>query len=599
MSGARRPITARVAIAAMLLAGCGAGSAGDSPDASIITGDAGIFDAPPSCAINVTFSLPPGHAEPIAGDIIQATGLVTNGPAFLQPVWQVKHNGVTTTPPAIDDHGLVVQFTVDEAGVYEVVFAPDNLGACSAWDMPLNVKAAGANSAPWRLRVVPSTGAAPPQEQIIRVSGGAPAALGTIVLQPGSAADGHLLDGSAAPVAAALRFEPDATPDLPVEASAGNDGAFHVRVQNGPHHVLVVPIDATRAPARLPWNALTPDLTLPSSDLISGTVRAPDDSPVAGARVVLTIAGVPTTVATTDASGAWSVRGHRGGTVAVTVAPPAASGLPRLEVTGAALDLAQPVAIHYAPGLATTDLGGAVVRAGAVAAPGARVSFVGPVAAAATITAGTTVTAGGRIQLSAVANGAGVLPPTRVPAIAQRAVIATTPTVFAVVALDPTSAPATIDAPGLVSLTGTITDASGAPRANARVLVTPTGDLGAATMIPAAAITDASGGFAIQVAPGGHYALAATDPALALARVDRPDVTGGALGAVALGPALPLSATIQVAAQPGGLVGAAVSLLCATCTGVDRTKPVAEGVTDIAGGFSMAVPDPGVAPMLR
>lgn len=587
-------------LALALVAGCGAGDVGQDSDAGGTVVDGGGNDAPPSCTTNVTFSFPPMHAEPVAGDLVTATGTVANGLGIATYRWQVVYDGVASTPPAIDLDGAVVQFAVPEAGPYAIHFEAGDFSQCQAWDGTLNVKAPGANSVPWRLRVVPGDGGAPPQEQVIQVSGGAPAALGTIVLQPGSVANGHVVDGSGLPVAAALRFEPDAAPDLPVEASTRNDGSFQVRVQGGPHHVLIVPIDPSRAPVRIAgWQSFTPDLTVPSADLISGTVRAPDDSPVVGARVALVIAGTPTTIATTDASGAWSVRGHRGGAVAVTVAPPPAGGLPRLEVTGAALDLAQPVAIRYAPGLAIADLGGAVVRAGTTPAPGARVTFVGAIGSAGTITAGTAVSAAGRIQQTAVAAGDGVLPSVRVPAVAQRAVIATAPTVFAVVAVDAASAPATLDAPAPVAMTGTITDASGAPRAAARVRIAPIGDLAVATMIPAAATTDASGQFTLQVAPGGHYALAASDPTLALARADRADVLGGAVGAVALGAALPLSGAVQIAAQPSLLPGAALSLLCATCSGVERSRTVAESVTDASGVFYMAVPDPGVAPALR
>jgi hypothetical protein len=42
----------------------------------------------------------------------------------------------------------------------------------------------------------------------------------------------------------------------------------------------------------------------------------------------------------------------------------------------------------------------------------------------------------------------------------------------------------------------------------------------------------------------------------------------------------------------GASAGALVQVLCATCTGIDRTRPLAEVTTDGAGHYVFAVPDP-------
>ena len=48
-------------------------------------------------------------------------------------------------------------------------------------------------------------------------------------------------------------------------------------------------------------------------------------------------------------------------------------------------------------------------------------------------------------------------------------------------------------------------------------------------------------------------------------------------------------------ASPLRAVG--VAALCQLgCTGVERERPLGEAVTDAAGRFAVAVPDPGVAP---
>jgi hypothetical protein len=580
---------------ALVLAGCGAGSAAQVPDAGG-SGDANPgSDAAPTCTTNVTFA----PAAPVAGDQVVATGTVDNGPGISDFAWQVMFGGAIVPSPPIDQFGSTVQFLADQAGPYQIHFQAGAFASCLAWDGTLNVGAPGANRVPWRVRIAPAGDLAPPQEQILQVPGGADFTAGPILIQPGLVVDGHVVDGAGAPLAAALRFEPDATPDLPIEAAAVG-GSFHVRVQSGPHHVLIIPTDPTHAPVRLAgWQGFTSELAVPGADAISGTVRAPDNSPVVGARVELTIAGTPTTIATTDAAGAWSVLGHRGGTVAISVVPPAAGGLPRLDVRDATLDLTQPVAVRYAPSLATIDLAGTTILSGIAVAPGARVTFVGTIASAGTVTAGLAAPAAGRIQQTAIADGAGVLPSVRVPAVAQRAVIAPTPAVFAVIDVDAASPPATLTAPAPITLTGTVTVPGGGALPGAHVQLAPIGDLATATLIPAGAIADATGQFSIQVAPGGHYGLVASDPTLAHARAAMPDVTGGAFIAVPLGAALVVNGSVQLAAQPSGLVGAGLTLLCATCTGVERSRAVAEGVTGTSGYFQMAVPDPGVTPAVR
>jgi hypothetical protein len=41
------------------------------------------------------------------------------------------------------------------------------------------------------------------------------------------------------------------------------------------------------------------------------------------------------------------------------------------------------------------------------------------------------------------------------------------------------------------------------------------------------------------------------------------------------------------------VIGASVQILCATCTGLDATRPIAETATDTVSRYRIAVPDPG------
>jgi len=42
----------------------------------------------------------------------------------------------------------------------------------------------------------------------------------------------------------------------------------------------------------------------------------------------------------------------------------------------------------------------------------------------------------------------------------------------------------------------------------------------------------------------------------------------------------------------GASPGALVQILCAACTGVDRTRPIAEVTTDASGHYVVVLPDP-------
>jgi hypothetical protein len=591
----RAPAAVWAAIAlGLAAAGCGAGKANPYPDAPG-NGDGGVNpDAPPACTTYVDFA----PASPIAGAApVVATGHVDNGSGFSTYAWIVRHAGADVAYTTVDLDGKTIQFDVPDPGPYDVHFEAGPTSECQATDTTLNVEAPGANVQAWRVRVVPPTGAAaPPQERLVNVKGGADFDYGTFSLDPGAVVAGTVVDGTGAPVTGYLRFAPEATPDVPVEAFAAADGTFQVRVQGARHDVLIVPSSGALAPVRVVGWQLEPQLVVPDGAAITGVVDGPGGGPLAGARVELSIDGVPTTVATTDGAGAWTVLGHAGGAVDLTVVPPAVTGLPRLDIAGATLDLTQPVAVRYAASIAAISVGGAAVHSAGAPAPGARVTFTGTVAAAGTATAGsTTAAARGSASAVAVADGAGVLPATLVVAAPLTAVVEPSPAVAAVVAVDTSGgAPAVIDAPAPVQLTGTATDPAGAPRAGVRVRLVPTGALAIATTLAPAAVSGADGTFSIDVAPGGHYALAATDLALRYAALDVPDVVAGDQGALALGPAIALTGGVAVSGG-GGVGGAAVTLLCATCAGVDRSRAFGEAVTSGGGDFKLAVPDPGTA----
>jgi hypothetical protein len=45
-----------------------------------------------------------------------------------------------------------------------------------------------------------------------------------------------------------------------------------------------------------------------------------------------------------------------------------------------------------------------------------------------------------------------------------------------------------------------------------------------------------------------------------------------------------------------GLPAVGVSALCYLCAGLERERPLGDAVSDVAGSFAVAIPDPGAAP---
>jgi hypothetical protein len=229
----------------------------------------------------------------------------------------------------------------------------------------------------------------------------------------------------------------------------------------------------------------------------------------------------------------------------------------------------------------------------ATALPGAKVSVVGALAAVGTVTAGVVANASGEVRITATADGAGVLPTLRAPAAALSAVIEPAPGDLAVTALDLSAGvPASLDAPAMLPVTTAIHAPSSALIGGVTLDAVPLGALQLAGASAVRATSNASGTIATRLAAGGHYELRLSDPAGRGAQLVLPDVTASTVGAnhTLLG-AVRVTATIRDA---GGVVPAAsVQLLCSACSGLVRSRPVAEGTTGLDGKFSLAVPDPG------
>ena len=583
-----------VLVAALLAAGCGA-QFGGGDDAPFVDASSSS-DAAPGCDIGVQFS----PAEPTAGDTVYAYAAVPDaGGQFLEYAWTVMHEGADVPFAFTAADGSAIRFDTSDPGPHYVSLAVTG-SSCFDFDAPLNVRAPGATDTTWRVRFVAPPGAiAPPQERSVVVPSGADFDMGEISLDTGAVITGAVEDAGGVAMAAYLRLTPAGTPDVTIDGFAGADGAYAIRTTLERHDLLIIPFSSDIPPiALLDWVPVSGTFVLDGGAEVTGTVRDPANAAVPGATVTVRVNGVPSTVGTTDAAGAFTVRARPAASAIVTVdvVPPPASGLPRLATSGAVLDLAQPLQLRYAPGLATRDVGGVAIEQGGAAAAGAEVTFTGTIAAAGTVTAGlTTAPAAGSYAITVAAGGAGVLPAALVPAAPGTAIVAPATGAPGVVAVDLTSAaPAVIDAPAGASLTGRVIGPDGTPVVGADLRAAPVGALAAADLGQAHAVADAAGTFALPVAGGGAYELVIVDRNRQLALLRTQIVVAGSasLGDLELPDGLTLRGTVRL--NGSSAAGAAVTIFCESCTDEDRDRPAAESGTDGGGTFRATVLDPGL-----
>lgn len=591
----RPPRRAALALAAAAgLAACGYSLDSGPGD------DGGMPDGPPACSAFVSFE----PASPIASPttVVRANATVTGAPGVVDYAWTVTFGGaaLATTPAQAD--GSAITFPAALPGVYAVRLEVGGVLGCPTVQAPLNVLAPGANQVLYRLRVTPPASASvPPLETIVPVSGGADFTFNAVSLDPGLIAAASVRSGGTG-VAAYLRLMPVAARDAATELFTDAAGGFNARLLGQAHDVLAIPAVPGYAPRLVEsWPPGSSVIDVGPGVTVTGAVRGPGGTALAGAKVQLRIGDVPSTLATTAAmTGAFSlqVEPDPGAVIAVDVTPPAGSGLPRLLAQSTTFDLGQSFQIDYAGALALRDLAGATVRRQGAPVAGAKVVVVGAVAVAGTVAAGgAPVSASGVVRVAVTANGAGVLPSALAPARALSAVIEAAPGDHAVTAIDLSSAtPASIDAPPAVAIATQLRRPDGTPIAEAVLDAIPAGALALAGVTSAVrARSGAGGGLAASLAAGGRYDLRIHDPVHGRgAPVAAAGVTAPAIAAsYTLGRALIGDGQVVMQGSPTPVGGASVQLLCTGCTGLARDRPVAEATTRPDGGFRLVVPDPG------
>ncbi|MGE0546013.1 MAG: hypothetical protein AB7O24_14200 [Kofleriaceae bacterium] len=566
-----------IVVIGLVAVGCGANNADGSDDAS-------MTDAASGCDVAISFS----PDTPDAGQLVQATALVAGAQGVASYAWEVFF--ANTLVAQGTDPGLT--FSVPAAGEYDVRVTVTVPGAsCPQAQSFLSVNS-GTGSQLRLLVTPPASANALPYVRPLYVGG--PLNL-DIQLDDKDPLDVSVVQPSTAGVAAYLRFQPQGLlADAVVEAFSAPSGVASARLYQTTHDVLVIPIGTTAlAPRRIiGWTPGTP-LTIDGGAVVSGTVKDATDQPISGAWVQLTIGGVPSTLASTDANGAFAVRAAWTGTpvVRLAITPPDALGLPRIEAA-APLDLAAAIDVRYGP-TTIRSVGGVHVDYGGAAAANANVTIVGELPDAATITnSGAPRMASGYVRASAQTDGSGDLAAANVPAAALHAVVAVASGDRAVVVFDTSSSvPSAIDAPAMISKPTSAIGPDGAIRTAVLRLI----PRGALALAGAPELTQGTGGgttVTARLASGGSYDARWSDPGGRGGGLLIENVTADSLDAsYALPEPVEIHGTLRILGSPNPVIGASIQVLCGTCTGLERDRPIAE-VTSNVHGYSVIVPRP-------
>jgi len=595
-----------------LAIGCGASGVGDDDDDDVVLPDGG----PPACDMGASVS----PTAPRAPATIVVTGAIDKRGLFgLESFsWAVDRNGtpVETTPR--DPAASEIEFEAPTAGPYRIIVSGDVGGSsCAQYSTTVNVTDPAANDETYRLALVPRADQpAPPQLQLVTIAGGADFDIGPRNLGSGLAVSGTLRAPGGAATAGYLRAVATAEPVLaiPRETFAGVDGSFQLRLLPGAYDVLVVADGTGIAPAMLlgiEAAALSGVLDVPTADTLSGTVVRADDSPVSGARVALTIDGVPSTIGITDGVGAFTVLAHAGGATALTVVP-ADTSLPQLDVPASAGWVAAPetsLAIRYGAGTAARAESFTLVASdGATAVPGASVTFIArPVVAAGTLTpaAGTPMDADATARVTATADGAGAVGPLSLPPAVYDVVVgppagSAGADVASLAVVDLMSAAPALSSLSLAAPAHVGVSAPLAPLGT-RVTAVPRGMLARAAAATVETATAALGRIDLDLVGAGEYDVTIHTPAGYGRAPVLFAVTAPAAGAVleldpiALPDAIAITGSVQSPDIAGGVSGVTVLLLCGDCTGAAATVPIAKTVSGSGGAFTLLVPDPGTS----
>jgi hypothetical protein len=394
-------------------------------------------------------------------------------------------------------------------------------------------------------------------------------------------------------------------------------------IPNFVYDLLVVPNDPTFAPNL--FRSVTPEvwkqpITFDQGVPVSGLILGSDGAPLASARMILKFDGRPSTVGTSDASGALTLW-TRPGNMSAIVVPPDGSGLPQANV-----DATSDAGVNLPPGYgslmltmqyrpAVTGALTVTVRdpngAGPVAGARVRLSSPTPLSGIGTLTSrvqgavDVVLAARGSISTEVVSDANGIAKLGSLPTGSYHVVVVPpSSSGGAITAVDVTVPAAgltkTISLARKVLLTGRLAaplGSAGSQRvAGASITVLDkTGDVAGSVV---SATADGTGAFALQVDPNRTYQMIIQPLAgqalgrMVVDEVAAKDVDTVLIDNISLPPGVTVTGTVSGGASRVG--GAFLQVFCVPSATwcPDATVSLAEGMTSADGTFSFILPNP-------
>jgi hypothetical protein len=554
-------------------------------------------------------SFEPTPVEAGEGSRFRVRGSVA-GATAAHPAWQwtVRFGDAVIPTTAIDDAGSTVDFPITNVGRYQVTAQIVGEPTCSAFKV---AQAVPPQPATFVLRTIAD--GFPVQDKRISLVDPQPLSL---TLDTG--------------VMATI---------FPRQVAGHTALASYVRVSN-PFSSFIIEGDTTQRPlstwllSDVSYDLLIIPLSDVAPDLITGTqaqwqsglflddgipvtarTRAGDGTAVVGARMILRRGARPSTVGTSDDTGAMGLM-TRAGTLAAYIVPPATSGLAQVTVgagtdAGIVLDpAATSLDLQMTWSAVTSSMLAVNVRGidGATTMPGARVRVKSQGGAAPVGTLRVQAAGGAAVSLPALgatevevvsdAGGAAVFPSLPIGTYDVTIVppVGTSPA--AITAIPVTLAAAgttqTVSLVRKVTLAGTLL--APGDSAGTRITAIDTSDTAAGST--ASAIVGADGSYALLVDPLRTYQLVAEPAAGApLARMVLGTVRTNNGPTIVLARALPAGRpfTGQISSGLNPVGGALIQVFCPNAPSLkcpDPTFPVATAITRTDGTFDLLLPDP-------
>ncbi len=593
-----RAVQAFALLVTAILTSCGSGEASSNPD-----GGGG-------CGVIIGIS----PSNPMVPTELVATANVSEIDGVVDFFWSAEGPDGPIDPTVRAPDGSEVGVTADTPGPYTISVTVEDIDGSCADSTTVNVLPGGGATAQLVLRFAPpDDGVAPPRQQ------GEPFTIyedtdwnvGTLTLTAGKTIAGALT-GPDGPLAAYLRL---ATPDFTTEFFSSGTGAYQVLVLDRAaelYDVTVVPYEPTVAPDRLALAAsdLEAGIFLDRGDPVDGVVVDSTGAAVAGATVAIAAGNLPASVVTTDIDGHFAapVRAAAG-SLSIAVVPPAASTLPRLELTEAA-GVSPPAGELLTVTLGDVPLatvGGLATISGGAPLAGARMTYAATAPATGgtvQIGAGAPVDAPFAARVTVVADATGVVPAVSLPFGIYDVMIDVPVDGFdgqgpALGALDLTGgappSPPVWSTAAEVPRALHVMDGVGSAVAGARVTAIALGLAGVGAGVATSDVTAASGDVTLALVPGMGYDLIVDPPrdvALSRARL-RVAAADPWPASIALGAAITIRGTVVYPPSGVGEPGVRVEAVCSPCgAGEDSEQPLGETSTGAGGTFSLAVPSP-------